>query len=229
MPRLRTFVACLVSLSPMRNRSSWVLGGLFALLLASRTAIGGVYEEAIAAVRLDKTDVVARLIQRGLAPNTADTSGTTLLMVAARNGNTELLEFLLRSGANVLNINGYGETAIALAALYGRKMAVQMLIDAGAKIDGPEWGPLHYAAYNGHDQVVRLLLLRGANVNARAPNQQTALMLAARNGHYDVVQLLIDSGASLDMGDLRGNTAQSIALKAGNHDIAGVLRAAARR
>jgi uncharacterized protein len=213
----------------MRNRSYLLLGGLLALLAGSRIAIGGTYEDAIAAVREDRTDVVVNLLGRGLDPNTSDTSGTTLLMVAARNGNLELLDFLLRSGANTMNQNMYGDTAIALAALYGQEQSVQRLIGAGARSDGPGWGALHYAAYGGHTQIVRLLLSSSVNVNARAPNQQTALMLATRNAHRDVVRLLIDAGASPNMGDLEGNTAQSIALKAGNGEIAGILRTGVNR
>jgi uncharacterized protein len=213
----------------MRNRNYLILGGLLVLLAGSRIAIGGTYEDAIVAVREDRTDIVVNLLGRGLDPNTADTSGTTLLMVAARNGNVELLDFLLRSGANAMNQNRYGDTAIALAALYGHEHAVQRMIDAGARSDGPGWGALHYAAYGGYTQIVRLLLSSGVNVNTRAPTQQTALMLAARNGHRDVVKLLIDAGACSDMGDLNGNTAQSIALKAGNDEIVSVLRAGANR
>lgn len=199
------------------------------LLAGSRLAVAGAFEDVITAVREDRTDVVIQLVQRGLDPNTADIYGTTLLMVAARNGNAALLDFLLRSGANIMNQNRYGDTAIGIAALNGHESAVKRLLEAGARGDGPGWSALHYAAYAGHTGIVHFLISRGVNLDARAPNQQTALMLAAKNGHLDAVRLLVNAGARPNMGDLRGNTALSIAVEAGNDEIAGVLRAGAIR
>jgi ankyrin repeat protein len=62
---------------------------------------------------------------------------------------------------------------------------VKWLIEHGAPLEreDKQWGALHYAVFNGHEKVVSDLMARGANVNARAPNGATPLMLAAREGH----------------------------------------------
>jgi hypothetical protein len=46
------------------------------------------------------------------------------------------------------------------------------------------------AAYSGHMEIVKLLLGKGAEVNAKANDGGTALSVARRNGHTDIVQLL---------------------------------------
>src|SRR5262249_33317469 len=54
------------------------------------------------------------------------------------------------------------------------------------------------AARTGNAETVRLLIDRGAKVNAVDPEfQQTALMLAVRENHPEAVKVLIERGASL--------------------------------
>jgi ankyrin repeat protein len=55
--------------------------------------------------------------------------------------------------------------------------------------------PLIEASRFGHDDVVRVLIERGANLNAKNKEGQTALMLAVKNGHDDVVRRLKEAGA----------------------------------
>lgn len=195
-----------------------------ATMVFASPAFAGAYEDTIIAARDDRTDVVVDLIQRGMDVNTSDRSGTTLLMFAAGNGNGQLLEFLLNSGANVLIKNEYGDTAITIAALRGRLKMVQRLVKAGAAIDAQGWTPLHYASFNGHADIVEYLIGKQVPLDTPAPNGQTALMLAARNGHMDVVKLLVAAGADKNLDDPNGNTAVKLALKAGNTDIADYLR-----
>ena len=59
--------------------------------------------------------------------------------------------------------------------------------------------PLIWAAIQGHEEVVRVLLEQGANLEARNNNGDTALMWASVMGHKEVVELLLDHGANAEI------------------------------
>ena len=67
-----------------------------------------------------RNDVVRLLVERGCPPDArASDQGYTALHLAANNGDVELIEFLLRSGADRTLRTGAGETAHDLAARQG--------------------------------------------------------------------------------------------------------------
>jgi ankyrin repeat protein len=61
--------------------------------------------------------------------------------------------------------------------------------------DGAAWTPLMHASQEGHLEVVRWLVDKGAATNERDDIGFTALHLACRNGHGAVVRLLVEKGA----------------------------------
>ena len=65
-----------------------------------------------------------------------------------------------------------------------------------------------------------MLIDRGADVNARAPNESTVLMMAAHEGHEDLARLLLDAGADPARVNDRGDSALTWAMRYGNYSIA---------
>lgn len=79
------------------------------------------------------------------------------------------------------------------------------------------------AVRRGDADIVRDLLSRGCNPDARDRHGQTGLMLAAHAGHLAVVQLLIAHCADLNATAKFGLSAAMLAVIAGHKEIARAL------
>ncbi len=79
------------------------------------------------------------------------------------------------------------------------------------------------AVKGGDVDVVRELLHRGAEVDARDRYGQTALMLAAHAGHREIVETLIDHRANVNVTAKFGLSALMLAIIAGHTEIARLL------
>ena len=53
------------------------------------------------------------------------------------------------------------------------------------------WTPLHWAAWNGDANTVRLLCSRGHDFEAVDGNGQTPLLLATRRGHSEIIKIFV--------------------------------------
>jgi ankyrin repeat protein len=83
--------------------------------------------------------------------------------------------------------------------------------------------PLIIAALNGHDEVVRVLLEGGADVERGDVDMDTALSRAAVKGHLEVCRRLLDWGAKVNTVDRWKETALHDAVFNGHMSVAKLL------
>ncbi|MBI3368603.1 MAG: ankyrin repeat domain-containing protein [Burkholderiales bacterium] len=193
-------------------------------------AKAGTYEDFFRAVAVDNASAVTELLQRGFDPNARSEQGQTALYLSVRDGSPKVIQALLDSPALQIDApNAAGETPLMMAALRGRTEWVQTLLDRGAKTALPGWNPLHYAATGEQGEpAVRLLLDRGAAIDARSPNGSTALMMAARYGSEASVKLLLARGADPRLRNQREMSPADFARSAGRDALAQALELASR-
>jgi len=157
---------------------------------------------AAAAARGDLAGVRALLDQAPGAVNAAGVDGTTALHWAVRADHRDMVNLLIRAGADATARNRYGLTPLYLAAVNGSAEMIRILLDAGADPNGVAptgETALMTASRTGDPAAMRVLLDRGARVDARdAEFAQTALMLAVRENHPGAVKLLLEQGAAVN-------------------------------
>uniref|UniRef100_A0A3Q1IG79 KAP NTPase domain-containing protein n=1 Tax=Anabas testudineus TaxID=64144 RepID=A0A3Q1IG79_ANATE len=181
--------------------------------LAVQSLFSYVEEENLAAMKahLDKfRDVDSR-----------SDNGQTPLMVAAEQGNLDIVQELIRRGANVNLDDVDCWTALISAAKEGHIEVVRELLENNANLEHRDmggWTALMWAAYKGRTDVARLLLEKGANPNITGQYSVYPIIWAAGRGHAEIVHLLLQHGAKVNCSDKYGTTPLIWAARKGHYD-----------
>jgi ankyrin repeat protein len=122
--------------------------------------------EKVKTLLVDKAELLDLRLENGLTP----------LAVAAYSNQPEILEFLIKSGADVNSQNERGST------------------------------PLHGAAYYGFLECVKLLLNNNADINTSNNSGYTPLKSAISANQIEVLEFIVKSGAELNSQNRAGNT-----------------------
>ena len=140
--------------------------------------------------------LVKALLLAGASTLDGDYDGDVML-VAAENGNTELVKLLLEAKSPLESQNGYRATALGLAAHEGHLDTVKLLLDARASttcITNRNKTPLMFAVQHGNMDVVRLLLPFSMEcLHWKDKGGKTALWWARERGLTAPFQALIEA------------------------------------
>ena len=163
------------------------------------------------------TDVMKKLLNRGAhvdaAPKgktaeEAKIAGSTPLIGATKYNNPEAVKLLLQHRANPNHQNQSGISALMLASEQGFFDCVRNLVEGGADVELAPSGktalsmnlsgqtPLFCAAKEGHLEIVKYLLDRGANPNATNHYGVSVLWIPCQRGLTSIVELLLKRGAN---------------------------------
>ena len=131
--------------------------------------------------------------------------GFTPLMLAAKHGSLQCLQFLLEDGSDASVKCSEGLTALMYAVKEGQVRCAKLILEAGADVnDTCEQGTsaLMYAARIGHVECLDFLLHNGADVSLQNSQRYSALECAAEGNHVECVERLLDAGADVKPGSL---------------------------
>jgi len=176
---------------------------------------GGAFTPFLFAVRGGHLDSSRALLDAGVEVNQPLSDGTSPLVLAVINAHYELAGLLLERGANP-NADAQGWTALHQIAWSRRH-------NAGFNLPGPvQTGNLDSL------ELVRQLVKRGANVNARTTKEprdgnrnmlnrlgSTAFLMAAKNDDVPMMRVLLEVGADPSLTTNRGTTALMVAAGVG--------------
>ena len=170
-------------------------------------------EDFARAAKFDDVSEVKSLISKGVSPNTVDSKGNPMLVLAIKDRSAKVTELLLQNrNIDVDLSNKYGETPLMMASIEGDLPVVKTLVlQNKARIDHIGWTPLHYACAKGNLDVAKFLVANGAVVDSNALNGTTPLMMAVQSGNEDLIRFLLENGADIRLRNTQGFSAIDIA------------------
>uniref|UniRef100_A0A4W5N9M1 Kinase D interacting substrate 220 n=1 Tax=Hucho hucho TaxID=62062 RepID=A0A4W5N9M1_9TELE len=145
-------------------------------------------------------------------------------MVASEQGSLEMVQELLRRGANVNLDDVDCWTALISAAKEGHVEVVKELLANNASLEHRDmggWSALMWASYKGRVEVAQLLLEKGAspNITGQVSTQTHTHHRFSRKGHFDSVMHLLVNGADVDQEGANSMTALIVAVRGGFNEV----------
>lgn len=158
----------------------------------------------VAAAQGGDVDVVRLLLERGAKADPIDPHEGTALHAAAREGHEEVVSILLSSGADAYRRTDEKETPLILASSYGHLGVVRQLLKHmrgwGLSLrDSNGSTALHHACEGGYVDILRALLLAGADHTLRDREKKTPRQVAEEYGQCDCVALIRVSGTRVSL------------------------------
>ncbi len=158
------------------------------------------------------------LVENGADVNARNSSGDSVLLMAAQKNKKDAGELLLQKGADIFatNMENNSPLRVAFMDLNVEKWFINS--ETMLMRDGSGNTPLHYAAEWKYKQSAQMLIDRGANVSAVNANGESAVFAATKGNSPELIDLLVSKGAPVDSRNVAardnlGNTPVHAAVK----------------
>ncbi|KAF6140343.1 hypothetical protein GIB67_011362 [Kingdonia uniflora] len=151
----------------------------------------------------NRTAVAQYIIEHRGDVNAVDQMGQTALHWCAVRGAVQVAELLLQEGARVDIADAYGYQTTHVASQYGQTSFLYHVVTKwNADPDAPDndgRSPLHWAAYKGFADSIRLLLFLDAYMGRQDKDGCIPLHWAAIRGNLEACTVLVQAGKKEDL------------------------------
>lgn len=155
------------------------------------------------AIETNDYNIVRVMLEHGLNPNLKANfdSKDSLVCYACRHNCPEILDMLIKYGADINSFNSEKLNPICVAALMNSFKCIQILIDNGVSPDSmsDNHTPLIYAAIRKSLGAAKVLVKNGADVNKLDIDRSNALIHAAIENDTKMCNYLIRHGSKVDI------------------------------
>ena len=167
-------------------------------------------------------DAVKKYVSDQVDINCVNDEDKTVLMLACEKGYEEIVDFLIKSGADMKYESNWGYTALTASLVDSKTLGnvnnqlITKLIESGVDVNAKtrKISPLMAACSNGNIEIVKKLITAGAKVNWKTSKLgEFPLLYATYSGNSELVKLLIENGAKVNWKNRWGNTALKVAKK----------------
>ncbi|XP_063912691.1 ankyrin-3-like [Zophobas morio] len=201
------------------SRSWWNNRDIIKLLIKKGIEVNAQNENGTTSLQLacgnGDLEITKMLLEFGACINIVDKQNHTALNYASKlsTDNRSIIKLLIKKGINVSAESKNGTTALQFTCLNGVYENTKMLLDFGASVNIVDKSNnnnlLHFATASRRTTrgIIRLLIKKGIDINAKNKNGMTALQLACERGVYANAKLLLDCGASINILDKGNNNA----------------------
>jgi hypothetical protein len=182
--------------------------------------------EFVALAATGNFTLVKDSLLRGEDPNCSDYTGATGMHAAASNKHQDVVELLIRAGAQIDSRDKNQLTPLLAAVMKGHLPAVRQLIESGADRNATEKNgrnALYFAMTCGSLNMVKFFVNTGNVNDAEQLWGFTPLHTAANLGNVDLATLLVTYGGSIYKKDMQGRTSEEVAREARYNDVAEFL------
>ncbi len=149
---------------------------------------------------------------------------------AAAAGLLEQVQAMIENTPRLLDeISDHGFTPLGIATHFGKEDVVRFLLSKGADANiqsqnGYNVYPLHAAISSNFENIAKMLIEAGAEVNVFQASRTSPLHIASQNGNIELIILLLEHGALVEIKNDMGKTASDLAAEKGHVDIANILK-----
>jgi serine/threonine-protein phosphatase 6 regulatory ankyrin repeat subunit B len=162
-----------------------------------------------------------------------DENGMTFLHHAVRNDRIRVIDLLLEQGVKIDEQDNEGDTALHMSVYQPEEISIALLSN-GASMDNQNnrgRTPLHEASFIGNTNLMKKLIVNGADKEVKDVEGYTPLFLASNGEQAESVKLLLQNridntsvlDADIDTTDINGNTPLIVACDNGLIEIAALL------